>query len=586
MARDQDRHKSVLARADSARTFPVAGNPPRGLERMLTVGEIQTVPIFLSLTSGQQQRLAETAADIHLEPGEFAVPEGGERALYAVLSGKMEVVKTIDGLERRLGWRVPGTIFGEVPLALGAPFPGGYRASEPSRVMRLEASLYYSLAAASPEFATQMGALARERLGGLQAIYAEPPKPRLTVVGNRLDPACGELRRFLTRNQVSFEWLTSDSDQIAAKWPGPPPEEHECPAIRLLDGTVLHRPDTRRVAQLVNLQTSPQSARYDTVIIGGGPAGLAAAVYGASEGLRTIVVEREAPGGQAGTSSRIENYLGFPNGVSGDELASRALHQACRLGAEILVTRSVLGIDPHNMEVVLDGDERLGAQTAILATGVVWRRVAIDGADRLIGKGVYYGAARSEAGATHGLDIHLIGAGNSAGQAALYFANHARSVTLVVRGDCLERGMSHYLIEQVRRKTNIEVLLNSTISALHGDANLTAIDIQDVASKQVRRVTSGALFVFIGADAETDWLPAELARDTRGYLLTGDDVVRAGRWSLERDPFLLETSVPGIFACGDVRLSTVKRVAAAVGEGSMAIAFVHKFLQQAVNPTR
>ena len=552
---------------------------------MLTVAEIQTVPIFSTLTSGQLQRVAETAADIHLESGEFAVPEGGERALYAVLSGKIEVIKTIDGVERRLGWRVPGTIFGEVPLALGTAFPGGYRASEPSRVMRLEASQYYSLAAASPEFATRLGALARERLGGLQAIAAEPPKSRLTLIGSSTDPACGELRRFLTRNQVSFEWLTPNSTQIAAKWPGSPPSEQQCPAVRLPDGTVLHRPDVRRVAQSVNLQTAPRSAGYDTVIIGGGPAGLAAAVYGASEGLRTIAIEREAPGGQAGTSSRIENYLGFPNGVSGDELASRALHQASRLGAEILVTRLVRGIDPRSMEVVLDGEERIGTRSVIIATGVAWRRIAIAGADRLIGKGVYYGAARSEAGATHGLDIHLIGAGNSAGQAALYFANHARSVSLVVRGDCLERSMSHYLIEQLRRKSNLAVLLNSEVTAVHGETSLTAIDIRDSALKQVRQVVSGALFVFIGADAETDWLPAELARDARGYLLTGDDAVRAGRWPLERDPFLLETSVPGIFACGDVRLSTVKRVAAAVGEGSMAIAFVHQFLQRAVNPT-
>jgi thioredoxin reductase (NADPH) len=552
---------------------------------MLTADDIRTVPLFSSLTAAELEWLAKISADIHLGAGEFAVPEGGERALYAVLSGKIEVVKAIDGVERGLGWRVPGTIFGEVPLALGAPFPGGYRASEPSRVMRLEAPQYYTLAASSPEFATKMGALARERLGGLQAIAAEPPKARLTMVGHRWDPACVELRRFLGRNQVSFEWLTPDAQQLPAKWPGPLPTEDEYPTIRFTDGTVLNRPETREVARLVSLQTSPRAAEYDTLIIGGGPAGLAAAVYGASEGLRTIVVEREAPGGQAGTSSRIENYLGFPNGVSGDELASRALQQARRLGAEILVTRSVRHIDPEKIEVVLDGDERVSARTVILATGVAWRRLAIDGADRLIGKGVYYGAARSEAGATHGMNLHLIGAGNSAGQAALYFANHARSVTLVVRGDSLERSMSHYLIDQLRRKSNIGVSLNSEVAAVHGDANLAAIDIRDGVSKDVRRVECGGLFVFIGADAETDWLPAEIARDARGYVLTGDDAVKAGRWSHERDPLLLETSVPGIFACGDVRLSPVKRVAAAVGEGSMAIAFAHQFLHKAARRT-
>jgi len=315
-------------------------------------------------------------------------------------------------------------------------------------------------------------------------------------------------------------------------------------------------------------------------IVGAGPAGLAAAVYGASEGLSTIVVEREAPGGQAGTSSRIENYLGFPSGVSGDELSHRALQQAKRLGAEIIVTRSVARIDPKTRQLHLDGDDVVRARTVILATGVSWRRLAIDGFDRLIGKGIYYGAARSEASATHALDIHLIGGGNSAGQAALFFANHARSVTLVLRGDALEKGMSRYLIEQIRRQSNVTVRLKSEVVAAYGDTHLTAIDIRDGSQATVQRHDCGALFVFIGADAETDWLPPEIARDERGYVLTGDDVVKAGHWSNGRDPYLLESSVPGIFACGDVRLSPVKRVASAVGEGSMAIAFVHKYLQQ------
>jgi thioredoxin reductase (NADPH) len=334
----------------------------------------------------------------------------------------------------------------------------------------------------------------------------------------------------------------------------------------------------RDLANRLGLQTSTGSDGYDVAIIGGGPAGLAAAVYGASEGLRTIVIEREAPGGQAGTSSRIENYLGFPSGISGDELASRALQQAKRLGAEILVTRTVARIDPERHEVFLDGDDLVRARTLILATGVTWRRVDIEGFDRLIGKGVYYGAARSEVSATHGLDIHLVGAGNSAGQAALYFANYARKVTLLVRGDSLERSMSHYLIEQLRAKSNIAVELRSEIHAVHGDQHLTAIDIRNGAGADIRRHDCGGLFIFIGADAETGWLPADIARDARGYILTGDDLKKAERWSHRRDPYLLETSAPGVFACGDVRLSPVKRVASAVGEGSMAIAFVHQYL--------
>jgi thioredoxin reductase (NADPH) len=546
---------------------------------MLTVDDVLKVPLFSSLAAPELQLLVRTSADIHLGAGEIVVPEGGERALYAVLAGRIEVFKTIDGIERKLGSRLPGGIFGEVPLALGTAFPGGYRASEPSRVMRVDTPQYYAIAAASPELAEKMGALARERLGGLQGIAAEPPKARVTIVGQRWDGACGDLRRFLARNQISFEWLTPDAPQLPSAWPGALPAEEDYPALRLADGTVSIRPGPRELARLLGLQTSPGAAEYDTVIIGGGPAGLAAAVYGASEGLRTIVVEREAPGGQAGTSSRIENYLGFPNGVSGDELASRALQQARRLGAEILVTRSVRSIDPATREVVLDGGEVIGTRTVILATGVSWRRLAIDGFDRLIGKGIYYGAARSDAGAANGLDLHLIGGGNSAGQAALYFANHARNVTLVVRGDSLEKSMSRYLIEQLRTKSNIAVLLRSQVTAALGESHLSAIDIRDDAGQSVRRADCDGLFVFIGADAETEWVPEAIVRDRRGYVLTGDDVLKAGRWSGPRDPYLLETSVPGVFACGDVRMSPVKRVASAVGEGSMAIAFVHQYLQ-------
>jgi thioredoxin reductase (NADPH) len=350
--------------------------------------------------------------------------------------------------------------------------------------------------------------------------------------------------------------------------------------LRLTDGTVLTKPKVRDVARLLGLQTSARLAEYDTVIIGGGPAGLAAAVYGSSEGLRTLCIEREAPGGQAGTSSRIENYLGFPSGVSGDELASRALQQAKRLGAEILVTRAVTRIHPKRREVVLDGDEVIRTRTIIIASGVKWRRLKIEGFDRLLGKGIYFGAARSEAGATNGQDLYLIGAGNSAGQAAMYFANYARKVTLIVRGDSLEKSMSQYLIEQLRGKSNIAVQLRSEVEAVHGDTHLAAIDIRD-ANKTTHRHDCDGLFVFIGADAETEWLPAEIARDAHGYVLTGDDIRKAGRWSHDRDPYLLETSVPGIFACGDVRSSKVKRVAAAVGEGSMSIAFVHQYLAQA-----
>ena len=546
---------------------------------MLTAEDVRAIPLFTALPQAELDRLAQTAADIHLAQGEYAVPEGGERALYMVLSGKIEVVKLIDGIERRLGWRLPGTFFGEVPLTLGTPFPGGYRAAEPSRVMRIDAPQYYTLAASAPDISLKISAVARERIGGLQGIAAEPPKPRATVLGHRWDAATATVRRFLARNQIPFESVMSDAPEFLRRFPDGPPADSDFPLLRLPDGLTLSKPNERELAERLGLQTRPGRREYDTVIIGGGPAGLAAAVYGASEGLRTLVIEREAPGGQAGTSSRIENYLGFPNGVSGDELASRALQQARRLGAEIVVTRAVSGIDPASRAVWLDGDEAVHTRTIILATGVSWRRLTIDGFERLIGRGVSYGAARSEADATHGMDVHLIGAGNSAGQAALFFANHARKVSLVVRGDSLEKSMSRYLIEQLQRKSNITACLNSEVTGIQGDSRLQSIDIIDRTRSAIRREDCGGLFVFIGADAETQWLPDDIARDRRGYILTGNDLVQAGRWSHDRDPYLLETSVRGVFACGDVRLSPVKRVASAVGEGSMAIAFVHQYLQ-------
>jgi thioredoxin reductase (NADPH) len=349
----------------------------------------------------------------------------------------------------------------------------------------------------------------------------------------------------------------------------------------VINGKTVVRPQLRRVAELLGLATDPETAEYDAVIVGAGPAGLAAAVYGASEGLRTIVIEREAPGGQAGTSSKIENYLGFPAGVSGDELASRALQQAGRLGAEILVTRSITRIDTATREVHLDGGDVLRGRTIILACGVAWRHLSIDGFDRLAGKGIFYGAARSEAANAHGLDIQIVGAGNSAGQAAVFFSSHARSVTILCRGETLEKSMSRYLIDQLATRSNIRTLQRTEVVAAHGEVSLEAIEVRNNETDETTRLESGGLFIMIGADAETAWLPPEIALNQRGYVLTGSEVRAAGHWELERDPYLLETSVPGVFACGDVRFGPVKRVAAAVGEGSMAIAFVHQYLKQA-----
>jgi thioredoxin reductase (NADPH) len=549
---------------------------------MVTADEIAGVTIFAALGAAEREQLSRAAADISLAPGEYAVHEGDERALFALLEGRIEPIKLVDGIERVVGERRPGDIFGEVPIALGTVFPVGFRAAEKSRIMRIDAQDYHAVAAVAPDVGREVGRLAAHRIGGsggLQGIAAEPPPPRAIVVGHRWDASCTELRRFLDRNQITFRWLTPDAPDAPEHWGGPLPADEDCPTIRVVDGKTVVRPQLRRVAELLGLGTEATAAEYDTVVVGAGPAGLAAAVYGASEGLRTIVIEREAPGGQAGTSSRIENYLGFPSGVSGDELASRALLQARRLGAEILVTRAITRIDAATRQVHLDGGDVLRARTIILACGVAWRRLSIDGFDRLAGKGISYGAARSDAANTHGLDVHIVGAGNSAGQAALFFSTHARTVTILCRGETLEKSMSRYLVDQLAARPNIRTMYRTEVVAAHGDVSLEAVDVRNAATAETTRLESGGLFTFIGADAETAWLPPEIALDRHGYVLTGSDLRAAGRWGVDRDPYLLETSVPGIFACGDVRFSPVKRVAAAVGEGSMAIAFVHQYLK-------
>ena len=443
---------------------------------MVTADEVGSIEVFAGLDGAARERLARAAADIRLAAGEFAVHQGDERALFGLLEGRIEPVQLVDGIERIVGERRPGDIFGEVPIVLGTVFPVGFRAAEPSRVMRVDAHAYHAVSAVVPEVGREVGRLAANRIGGprgLRGLADEPPPPRAIVAGHRLEASSAALRRFLDRNQITFTWLTSETGDAAGEWGGPLPAVDDWPAIRVIDGETMVRPALRRVAQALGLATEARATGYDTIIVGAGPAGLAAAVYGASEGLRTIVIEREAPGGQAGTSSRIENYLGFPSGVSGDELASRALQQARRLGAEILVTRSITRIDAATHEVHLDGGDVLRARTLILACGVAWRELSIEGFERLAGKGISYGAARSEAPNTHGLDVHIIGAGNSAGQAALSFANHARSVTLLCRGEVLEKSMSHYLIDQLAGRPNLRTMHRAEVTAAHGDGRWT-----------------------------------------------------------------------------------------------------------------
>lgn len=546
---------------------------------MITVDELSHIPLFSTLADKELEYLASSVEDIRLVPGEYVAHEGEVRALFITIEGKAELTKVVHGIERVIAIRLPGELAGEIPMTLSTPLPANMRAVEPSRVIKLDVKVFYTLAAMAPQVAATVGAAALERMEMLKEAASQPLEPAMHIIGPLMDPGVHAVQSFLHRNQILFDLLTPDDPSLGAGTGEPAGVGGRYPVVQLKDGTRLVAPTMRDIAIAGGLQVAPSQTDYDVVIVGGGPAGLAAAVNGASEGLRTVLIERFAPGGQAGTSTRIENYLGFPFGVSGDDLASRALQQAKRLGAEIVVTRRVERIDPATLTVTLDGDEVLRTKSIILAMGVDWRRIEIDSIDRFIGSGVYYGAARSDAGLTPSKDVFLIGAGNSAGQAAMFFSNHARSVTLIVRAESLTQSMSQYLIEQLATKSNIRVETRSEVVAVHGDKQLEAIEVVDRRTGAISLRDAAALFVLIGADAVTDWLPTEIALDSHGYVLTGTDAMKQGRVGSDRELYALETSAPGIFAVGDVRAGSVKRVAAAVGEGGMAIAFVHKYLQ-------
>ncbi len=403
------------------------------------------------------------------------------------------------------------------------------------------------------------------------------------VIGHRFSAATHELRDFLARNRVPGRWLDVERDAEARELIAVAGvAEERLPVALLEDGTVLEQPTVLELAEKIGVAGQPAAEHYDLVIVGGGPAGLAAAVYGASEGLRTVMVEREAPGGQAGQSSRIENYLGFPAGLSGSDLARRATDQARRLGAELLTVNdaAVLRVEGAGRIVELTGGTQLSANCVLVASGVSYRRMQAPGFEDFTGAGVYYGAALTEARSCADQHVVVIGGANSAGQAAVYFSGYASRVSMLVRGESLEKSMSHYLIEQIAGLPNVEVRTRTEAVAAHGeDGRLRSLEIRD-GEGEVTRELLDACFIFIGAAPRTDWLDGVLARDERGFILAGPEVREHG-WPLERDPYPLESSVPGVFVAGDVRSRSIKRVASAVGEGSMAVSLIHEYLASA-----
>ena len=419
----------------------------------------------------------------------------------------------------------------------------------------------------------------------LDAWRADAPSPadRIRLVGHRWSRESHDVRDFLARNQVPYRWLDVERDDEGRRLLAAADGAAELPLVLLPDGSALQRPSVVELADRAGIRRRAELPFYDLLIVGGGPAGLAAAVYGASEGLQTALVERQAPGGQAGQSSRIENYLGFPVGLSGGDLARRATTQAQRFGAELLTVQEVTAIDERGPAriVRLAGGDELGASAIIIATGVDYRRLEAEGVDGLSGRGIYYGGSRSEGLSCRDEHVVVVGGANSAGQAAIYFAAYAERVTILYRGDSLAKNMSRYLIDTIEATANIEVRLNAEVEAAHGEESLRSITVRDSATGDREQLELAAMFVFIGARPQTDWLPPAIARDRRGFILAGAELLMEDvrpRWRLDRDPHLLETSLPGVFVAGDVRSESMKRVASAVGEGSMAVHFVHEYL--------
>ena len=563
---------------NSSRDAPGASPPQEedGGSAVFNIEDLKQFPLMSCLPESQLQRIARTAADIRLNEGEWLIREGEQPWFYMCIEGSFDVLKYITGREQVVNRYKAGDFFGEVPLLLGSASIASLRAKEPSRVMKLDGVQFKELLDSSKECRALVMETMSSRLNMIQDRMVDIPVSRVLVVGSQYDTDCRDIRSFLSLNHIPYEWV--DREREPERVPACMPKDRTGPSVVVDQAFCVGQPPTvRKVAAALGYRTEPRKDTYDVVVVGAGPAGLAAAVYGASEGLNVLLIERTAVGGQAGTSSRIENYLGFPSGISGDDLSDRALRQAEYFGTDIVLTREVQNIEPieGGWCVEFDGGTRVSTRSVVLATGVEWRRLEAENIDRFLGRGVLYGASRMEAPTVIGKDIFIVGGGNSAGQAAMFFSGYANSVTVLVRGAGLKLTMSSYLIDQINARPNITVEPYTRVVSVGGEHSLETI-CTVTGNEPARTREADALFVMIGANAKTDWLPDGLERDELGYVCTGRDLPE---WAhRERSPYPLETNLPGMFCVGDVRHDSIKRVSSSVGEGSMAIAFVHQYL--------
>ena len=541
---------------------------------MITAAELAPIPLFAVLDQPARQRFAQRAADIHVEGGDWVIREGEEPRFFVLLEGLLQVVKDIVGQRRELEQLKTGEFFGEIPILLGTANIVSVLALSRSRLARFDRQQLQELIRDSSSSSTAIFQTMTDRLSMAPQYVKETPSARVLLVGSPYNPHCRAISSFLSSNQVQYEWVDREPEPERASFGVS--LANDGATVVVDGGDRLVAPSVRSVAQALGFQTAPRDKRYDVVVAGAGPAGMAAGVYGASEGLKVLIVERSAAGGQAGTSSRIENYLGFPSGISGVELTERALKQARHFGSEIAVTRSIeaVRIADTGYRLDLDGGEHIFGSSVLLSTGVEWHRIEVPGLDRLLGRGILYGASRQEAHSVAGKTVFVVGGGNSAGQAAVFFSHYAAEVIMLVRGAGLAASMSQYLIAQIAGKGNIRIEPRTEVTEVLGEDRLERI--VTTTREGISTIRSAdALLLMIGATANTSWLPPALERDAKGYIYTGRDLTA---WTLDREPFPLETSLPGVFCAGDVRHGSIKRVASGVGEGSMSIAFIHQYL--------
>jgi thioredoxin reductase (NADPH) len=538
---------------------------------------------FPTLDEAQVDRLSRctAAATRSYHDGQtlFAV---GDRDLkfFVVKSGEVEIVDHSGDEPRRVTVHRKGEFTGDVSHLTGAPAVVSAVARGACEVVEVSGEALRRVLNLCPDLSD---ILLQAFIARRQLLRQSPDFTGLRVIGSRYSADTLRVRDFLAKNRVLFTWVDVETDpQVDRLLREFGVTEADTPVVACGHRLMLRNPPNRQLADAIGIRQPLGQAVYDLAVVGAGPAGLAAAVYAASEGLRTVVLEQTAPGGQAGSSMRIENYLGFPTGLTGSELADRAVLQADKFGAHLSVPTPVTRLEFEKAYPVLrlDGGETVAAKCLLIASGAEYRRLEVEGRPAYEGTGVYYAATPNEAQLCRGAQVVLVGGGNSAGQAAVFLAGHARKVWLLIRGDDLHKSMSSYLARRIERTPNIELLRNTTIRRMCGDGRLTAVEVVNARTGEGRMLETPAVFSFIGAVPRTDWLPPEVERDAKGFVRTGPVLAKSPHWTARRQPFLLETSRPGVFAAGDVRSGSVKRVASAVGEGAMAVQFVHEYLKE------